>query len=102
MTDATYLPADGLRPTRMAEPSKRSRAVAEPARRLGERLHKTVATLDMVNSESIAADHVTASVAVATGPLGASLDGMYLLTNAISSVRSAEAAGGNRVVAVAI
>jgi len=75
---------------------------AEPARQLGERLHKSVATLDMINSESIAADHITASVAVATGPLGASLDGMYLLTNAISSVRRAEAAGGNRVVAVAV
>jgi phosphoserine phosphatase RsbU/P len=75
---------------------------AEPARRLGEQLHKTVAGLDVVKSESIAADHVTASIAVATGAVGASLDGMYLLTNAISTVRNAEAAGGNRVVAVAV
>jgi phosphoserine phosphatase RsbU/P len=73
---------------------------AEPARRLGEALCETVSSLDMVNSESIAADHVTASVAVATGPRSASLDRMHLLTNAIATVRRAEAAGGNRVVAV--
>jgi PleD family two-component response regulator len=73
---------------------------AEAARQLGERLHKTVAALAIENSEAIAADHVTTSVAVATGPVGASLDGMYLLTSAISTVRSTELAGGNRVVTV--
>jgi GGDEF domain-containing protein len=73
---------------------------ADAARQLGERLHKTVAALGIVNAEAIAADHITASVSVATGPVGASLDGMYLLTNAISTVRSAELAGGNRVVSV--
>jgi phosphoserine phosphatase RsbU/P len=75
---------------------------AEPARRLGERLCETVSRLQLANSESIAADHVTASVAVATGPVGASRDRMHLLTNAISTVRNVEAAGGNRVVAVAV
>jgi len=75
---------------------------AESARQLAEQLRKAVSGLEMINSESIAADHVTASVAVATGPANASLDGMHLLTNAISTVRSAEAAGGNRVVAVAV
>ena len=75
---------------------------SEPARQLGEAIRTTVSTLDLVNSESIAADHVTASVAVATGCIGASLDRMCLLTNAISTVRSAEAAGGNRVVAVTV
>jgi phosphoserine phosphatase RsbU/P len=75
---------------------------AKPARQLGEQLCKAVSGLRIVNSESIAADHVTASVAVATGPTSASLDGMHLLTNAISTVRNAEAAGGNRVVAVAV
>lgn len=73
---------------------------AEPAQRLGKALCETVAALDLVNSESIAADHVTASVAVATGPISASHDRMQLLTNAIATVRRAEAAGGNRVVAV--
>jgi phosphoserine phosphatase RsbU/P len=75
---------------------------AELARELGERLCKTVATLEMANSESIAADHVTASVAVATGPSGASRDRMNLLSNAISTARTAQAAGGNRMVAVAL
>src|SRR5262245_10431738 len=75
---------------------------AELARELGERLCKTVATLEMINSESIAADHVTASVAVATGPARASRDRMNLLSNAISTARAAQAAGGNRMVALAL
>jgi len=75
---------------------------AAPAIQLGEQLCKTVSTLDMANSESIAADHVTVSVAVVTGPIRASRDRMHLLTNAISTVRVAEAAGGNRVVAVKV
>ena len=54
------------------------------------------------NSESIASDHVTASVAVATGIAADALDRVHLLTKAIATVRSAEAAGGNRVVALAV
>jgi PleD family two-component response regulator len=72
------------------------------ARELGERLCEAVATLEMANSESIAADHITASVAVATGPVRASRDRMNLLSNAISTARTAQAAGGNRMVAVAL
>jgi GGDEF domain-containing protein len=75
---------------------------AELARELGERLCKAVATLEMANAESIVADHVTASVAVATGPAGASRERMNLLSNAISTARNAQAAGGNRLVAVAL
>jgi len=75
---------------------------AELARELGERLCKAVSTLEMANSESIAADHVTASVAVATGPARASHDRMNLLSNAISTLRTAQAAGGNRMVGVAL
>jgi GGDEF domain-containing protein len=75
---------------------------AEPAHELGETLRTTVSTLDFVNSESIVPNQVTASIAVATGHIGASLDRIYLLTNAISTVRNAEAAGGDRVVAVAV
>jgi PleD family two-component response regulator len=75
---------------------------AEPARRLGETLRSAVSTLDIVNSESIAADHVTATVAIATGSNGASLDRIHLLTKAISMVRGAETEGGNRVVEVAV
>jgi phosphoserine phosphatase RsbU/P len=75
---------------------------AEPARQLGEALCASIARLDIANSESIAADHVTASVAVATARTAGPLNRVYLLTNAIATVRSAEAAGGNRVVAVAV
>jgi len=75
---------------------------AELACELGERLCQTVATLELANPESIAANHVTASVAVATGPARASRDRMNLLSNAISTARNAQAAGGNRMVAVAL
>lgn len=75
---------------------------AEPARLLAEALRATVSRLDIFNSESIAADRVTASVAVASGTAGISLDRIYLLTNAIATVRNAEAAGGNRVVSVTV
>jgi PleD family two-component response regulator len=75
---------------------------AEPAHALGETLRTTVSTLDFVDSESIIPNQVTASIAVATGRIGASLDRIYLLTNAISNVRNAGAAGGDRVVAVAV
>jgi sigma-B regulation protein RsbU (phosphoserine phosphatase) len=75
---------------------------AEPARALGEMLRASVSKLEIANSESIVTDHVTASVGVAIGTAGASLDRIYLLTNAISTARNAEEAGGNRVVAVMV
>ena len=75
---------------------------AAPAKKLGECLRRAVEQLAISNSEAIAADHLTASVAVVTGWIGAGLDRMHLLTSAISTVRRAEAAGGNRVMAVAV
>ena len=72
----------------------------ETARQLGEALQAAVSSLEIASSESIVADHLTASVAVVTAPIGSFLDRMTLLTNAISTVRRAEAAGGDRVVAV--
>jgi PleD family two-component response regulator len=68
---------------------------AVPARSLGEALHNAVA-----NSEAIAADHLTASVAVATGHVRSGIDRVDLLTRVIGSAQGASAAGGNRVVAV--
>ena len=47
-------------------------------------------------------DNATATVAIATGSNGASLDRIHLLTKAISMVRGAETEGGNRVVEVAV
>jgi PleD family two-component response regulator len=68
------------------------------ARNLGETLRQAVAKLAIANSEAIAADHVTASVAVATGRVRSGVDRVELLTRALSSAQAAAAAGGNRVV----
>ncbi len=75
---------------------------AAPARDLGETLRTTVSALDIDDRDSIAPDRITASVAVVTGCVGAALDRIHLLTNAISTVHGVEAAGGNRVVAVSV
>jgi PleD family two-component response regulator len=74
---------------------------AADAGRLAETLRKAVSRLAIPNSESIAADHVTASVAVATGRVNGGVERVNLLTRAISGAQSAAAAGGNKVVAIA-
>jgi phosphoserine phosphatase RsbU/P len=73
---------------------------ATSAARFAEVLRTTVAQLLIANSESIVADHFTASVAAVTGNLDAGADATSLLTRAISTVATAGHAGGNRVVAV--
>jgi PleD family two-component response regulator len=75
---------------------------AAAARKLAEGLRVAVSKLDIANSESIAADHVTASVAVVTGNARRGLGRVHLLTHAISTIKGVTAAGGNRVVAVDI
>ena len=75
---------------------------AGAARKLAEVVRATVAKLDIANSESIAADHVTASVAVVTGHARRGLGRVHLLTHAISTIKGVAAAGGNRVIAVDI
>jgi PleD family two-component response regulator len=64
---------------------------------LAESLRAAIARLAIRHSESIAADHVTASVAVVTGRINHRADRVSLLTRAVSSVPSVVAAGGNRV-----
>jgi PleD family two-component response regulator len=71
---------------------------AASARELGEQLRTTVQRLQLPNSESVASDYVTASVAAVTGHGGCGADRIQLLTQAISTVQQAAAAGGNRVV----
>jgi PleD family two-component response regulator len=73
---------------------------AAAARQLGETLCNAVSRLRLPNSESIAADHVTASVAAVTGKVRRGVDRVQLLTQAISQVQNATASGGNRVLAV--
>jgi phosphoserine phosphatase RsbU/P len=73
---------------------------AAAARALGEALREAVAKLGLANREAIAADHLTASVAVASGRVRAGTDRVELLTSALASAQQAASAGGNRVVAV--
>jgi PleD family two-component response regulator len=69
------------------------------AHRLGESLRRSVAELAIVSRESISADHITATIAVASGRVRTGIDRVDLLTRAIATVQSATAAGGDRVVA---
>jgi phosphoserine phosphatase RsbU/P len=71
---------------------------AQPALELAEALRNSVSKLGIANPESIAADHVTASVVVVTGRVTRWVDRVQLLTRAISAVPRIAAAGGNRVV----
>jgi sigma-B regulation protein RsbU (phosphoserine phosphatase) len=75
---------------------------ADSARQLGETLHSTVSKLRLPTSESVVADHVTASVAAVTGLVKGSIDRVHLLTQAIAKVQDAEGAGGNRVLALTV
>lgn len=72
------------------------------ARELAETLHTTVQRLRLRNSESVASDFVTASVAAVSGRAKRDIDRIQLLTQAISRVQQAETAGGNRVLALNI
>jgi sigma-B regulation protein RsbU (phosphoserine phosphatase) len=74
---------------------------AAAAAQLADRLRATVAQPRIANSESIVADHFTASVAAVTGRLDDRDGPAPLLAQAIATVRAASDAGGDRVLAVA-
>jgi PleD family two-component response regulator len=73
---------------------------AHTASELAETLRATVQKLRLVNSESVASDFVTASVAAITERVKRTTDWVQLLTQAISGVQQAADAGGNRVLAL--
>jgi GGDEF domain-containing protein len=75
---------------------------ANSARELAEALHGTVSRLRLPISETVAADHVTASVATVTGLVKGSIERVHLLTQAIAKVQDAAGAGGNRVLALTV
>lgn len=75
---------------------------AVAARKLADALLAAVSKLEIANSEAVAADHVTASVAVVTGSVHRGIGRVHLLTHAISTIKGAVTAGGNKVVAVNI
>ena len=69
-----------------------------PALKLGEALRAAISRLRIANPESIAADHVTASVTVITGQGKDGAGRIQLLTRAISALSNVAATGGDRVV----
>jgi PleD family two-component response regulator len=73
---------------------------ASAAARLADHLRTTVSQLRIANSESIVADHFTASIGAVTGRLDGAVDRTPLLAQAIATVAGAGRSGGNRVVAV--
>lgn len=75
---------------------------AAEAAALGKTLCNAVSRLHLGNSESVAADHVTASVSVVTGQVRRGTDRVQLMTQAISAMQAAAAAGGNRVAAMTL
>jgi phosphoserine phosphatase RsbU/P len=70
---------------------------SKPATRLADALRDAVIGLRIRNVEAIAADYVTASVAVVTGRADRNGNRVHLLTRAISAVPKLVAAGGDRV-----
>jgi PleD family two-component response regulator len=70
------------------------------ARALGETLRNAVARLRIGNSEAIAANHVTASLALCSGRIRSGADRVNLLTRAITTAHASAADGGNRLVAI--
>lgn len=70
------------------------------ARELGEALRTTIARLRLPNSESVVSDYITASVVAISGEVKRAVDRVHLLTQAISRVRDAAGAGGDRVLAM--
>ncbi len=73
---------------------------ANCARDLGETLRATVAKLRLPNSEAVASDYITGSVAAITGQVKRASDRVQLLTQAISRAQDASGEGGNRVLAL--
>lgn len=70
---------------------------ADGARELAETLHAIVEKLRLPNPESVVSDYVSASVAAISGCATRDVDRVQMLTQAITSVQQAAAAGGNRV-----
>jgi len=75
---------------------------ANSARELGETLRKTVTKLHLPNSELAVPDYATVSVVAITGRMKRAVDRVQLLTSAISKVKDAADAGGDRVLALTI
>jgi sigma-B regulation protein RsbU (phosphoserine phosphatase) len=75
---------------------------ANAARELAETLRATILKLHLRNSEAVVSDYITASVVTITGRVKRAVDRVQLLTQAISKVKEAAGAGGDRVLALTI
>jgi len=69
---------------------------------LAETLQAEIAALAIPNSEAIASNHVTASIAVTNGRVRSGADRVQLLTRAIATAQKTAANGGDRIIAVAV
>jgi PleD family two-component response regulator len=72
----------------------------ESARMLADNLRRAIAQLEIANSESVAADHLTATVAIASGHAGKGVDRVQLMTRAIASAQRVASGCGDRLIAV--
>jgi PleD family two-component response regulator len=68
------------------------------ARKIAETLKAAVAKLAIANSEAIAANHVTVSMAITTSRVNSGADRVKLLSRAIAVAQKTAEAGGNRIV----
>jgi len=75
---------------------------ADAALELAETLQAEIAALAIPNSEAIAANHVTASIAVTSSRVRSGADRVQLLTRAIATAQKTATSDGNRVVPVAV
>lgn len=75
---------------------------SDAARRLGEALLAAIAKVQLCDSVSVGSDCITASVVAITGLAKHPVDRMRLLTEAISNVKAAANAGGDRVVVLTL
>lgn len=75
---------------------------ADGALDLAQTLQGEIAALAIPNSEAIAANHITASIAVTSGRVRSGPDRVQLLTRAISTAQKTAANGGNRIIPVAV
>jgi PleD family two-component response regulator len=69
---------------------------------LAEMLRTVISQLRIANSEAIAANHVTASVAAVTGRVHDGADRVQLMARAISAAQTVASTGGNRVAAMSL
>jgi PleD family two-component response regulator len=75
---------------------------ADAALGLAETLQADIAALAIPNSEALASNHITASIAVSNGRIRSGADRVRLLTRTIATAQKTAANGGDRIVPLAV